>query len=50
LQLSETSLAEYEVNREKIKIDKDCIVAFRHAKETRCIISFERRVMKPVFE
>ena len=44
------SLAEYEIYREKIKTDKDCIKAFKHAEETRCILSHERSFMKPVFE
>lgn len=44
------SLAAYEVYREKIKTDKDGIRAFRHAEETRCIVSFERSFMKPIFE
>ncbi len=44
------SLAAYEAYREKIKTDKDCIRAFRHAEETRCIISLERSFMKHIFE
>ena len=44
------SLATYEEYREKITSDTDCLRAFEHAKETRCIISFERSFMKPVFE
>ena len=43
------SLADYEQYREKIKNDKDCIRAFKHAKDTRCIISYERSFMKPIF-
>jgi hypothetical protein len=44
------SLADYEVYRAKILDDPDCLKAFDHAKETRCIISFERSFMKPVLE
>ena len=43
------SLADYEHYRKKIKNDKDCIQAFKHAKDTRCIISYERSFMKPIF-
>ena len=45
-----STLAEYEVYRAKILKDPDCLKAFDHAKETRCIISFERSFMKPVLE
>jgi hypothetical protein len=44
------SLAEYEEYREKIKKDKACLKAFKQAEKTRCIISFERSFMKPVYE
>ncbi len=44
------TLATYEEYREKIKTDDNCIKAFKHAEETRCIVSFERSFMKPVFE
>lgn len=44
------SLAEYETYREKIKTDPDCQKAFRHAEQSRCIISFERNFMKPVLQ
>lgn len=44
------SLAIYEEYREKIKTDADCTRAFQHAEKTRCIVSFERSFMKPVFE
>ena len=45
-----TSLAAYEAYREKIKTDKDGIRAFKHAEETRCIIIYEGRFMKPIFK
>lgn len=44
------SLAEYEDYREKIKDDEECQKAFALARETRCIFSYERSFMKPVFE
>jgi hypothetical protein len=44
------SLSEYEVYRKKIQSDADCQLAFKHAKDTRCIISFERSFMKPIFK
>jgi len=44
------SLATYEEYREKIKTDEASIRAFKHAEETRCIFSFERSFMKPIFE
>ena len=44
------SLADYEEYRNKIKSDPDCQEAFAHAKKTRCIVSFERSFMRPVFE
>lgn len=44
------SLAEYERYREKIQTDPECQAAFRHARETRCIVSFERSFLRPVFD
>lgn len=44
------TLAEYEDYRKKMVIDSDCKIAFDHAEKTRCIISYERSFMKPVFE
>ena len=44
------SLAAYEDYRAKSFKDPDCIAAFDYAKETRCIISYERSFMKPVLE
>jgi hypothetical protein len=44
------SLATYEEYRELIKSDEDCQKAFAFANETRCIISYERSFMKPMFE
>ncbi len=44
------SLAEYEEYRKKIQDDPACQSAFQHAKDTRCVISFERSFMRPVFD
>jgi hypothetical protein len=44
------SLAEYESYREIIKTDEECKVAFDLAEKTRCILSFERSFLRPVFK
>lgn len=44
------SLAAYEDYRIKMAEDPECQEAFRLADETRCILSYERSFMKPVFE
>jgi hypothetical protein len=44
------SLATYEVYRERIKTDADCQKAIAYANETRCIVSYDRSFMKPIFE
>lgn len=44
------SLAKYEQYREDIKLDVDCQKAFDFASETRCILSYERSFMRPIFE
>ena len=44
------SLSEYEAYRVKSVDDAECIDAFKYAEETRCIISYERSFLKPVFE
>ena len=43
------SLAAYEEYREKMALDADCQEAFAYADKTRCIISYERSFMKPMF-
>ena len=43
------TLAAYEDYRLKMTKDPDCLKAFEHAEDTRCIISYERSFMKPVF-
>jgi hypothetical protein len=44
------SLADYEAYRIKILTDPDCLVAWAHAERTRCILSFERSFLRPVFD
>jgi len=44
------SLAEYETYRNDSFKDPECIEAFKYAKETQCIISYERSFFRPVFE
>jgi hypothetical protein len=44
------SLSAYEEYRLKMVQDPECQKAFRYAEETRCILSYERSFMKPVFE
>jgi hypothetical protein len=44
------SLAAYEEYRAKIPTSQECQEALEYAKNTECIISFERNFFKPVFE
>ncbi|WP_457571982.1 NIPSNAP family protein [Desulfovulcanus sp.] len=44
------SLAAYEEYRIKSMEDPECQAAFKFAEETRCIISYKRSFMKPIFE
>ena len=44
------NLAAYEEYRARIGNDPECQAAFKYAEETRCIISYERSFMRPVFE
>lgn len=44
------SLAAYEEYRKKTEDDPACQAAFQHARASRCIISYERSFMRPVFE
>ena len=43
------SLADYEVYRNRSVDDEACQQAFRYAKETACILSYERSFFRPVF-
>lgn len=44
------SLAAYEQYRNDSFADANCMTAFQYAKDTRCIISYERSFFRPVFE
>jgi len=44
------SLAEYEQYRKDSFEDPECMEAFQYAKDTRCILSYERSFFKPLFE
>ncbi|OEK04316.1 NIPSNAP family protein [Roseivirga misakiensis] len=43
------SLADYERYRIDSMNDKDCQEAYAYAEKTKCIISYERNFMRPVF-
>ena len=43
------SLAAYETYRSRSFSDPECLAAFALAKETNCIISYERSFFRPVF-
>lgn len=42
------SLAEYEAYRTQAEIDEDCQAAFAYARETRCIMHYERSFFRPL--
>jgi hypothetical protein len=44
------SLAAYEEYRNASFSDEACIAAFEYAKETECIVSYERSFLRPVFD
>ena len=44
------SLAEYERYRTAVKQDEVALAAWRFAEDTRCVVSFERSFMRPMFE
>jgi len=43
------SLAEYERYRTAVKQDDVALAAWRFAEDTRCVVSFERSFMRPMF-
>ncbi len=43
------SLADYEAYRQTMADDIECQSAFAYADETRCILSYERSFMRPLF-
>jgi hypothetical protein len=44
------SLADYETYRNQILTDEECLETFRIAEENKCILSYERTFLRPVFE
>lgn len=44
------SLAEYEQYRLDSFQDDECVAAFDYAKQTQCVISYERSFFRPVFD
>ncbi len=44
-----SSLSSYEAYRSKISTDPNCQAAFKYAEDTKCIISYERSFMRPIF-
>ena len=45
-----SSLAAYEDYRNQSFQDPDCQAAFQYARDTQCIVSYERSFFRPVFE
>jgi hypothetical protein len=43
------SLADYEIYRQRMAEDSECLAAFAYAEQTRCIVSYERSFMRPMF-
>lgn len=43
------SLAEYERYRNAVRNDESALEAWRLAEESRCVVSFERSFMRPLF-
>ena len=44
-----TSLAAYEKYRNESLLDNDCIQAYEYANKTKCIVSYNRSFLKPIF-
>ena len=44
------SLATYEEYRVKMALDEECQAAIKFAEENKCILSYERSFMRPVFK
>lgn len=44
------SLADYEIYRTHILMDEECLETFRIAEGNKCIISYERTFLRPVFD
>jgi hypothetical protein len=43
------TLAAYEDYRQRMAADHECKAAYEYAEKTRCILSYERSFMRPVF-
>jgi len=43
------SLADYEKYRTLSMNDRECISAYDYANQTKCILSYERSFMRPIF-
>lgn len=43
------SLSEYERYRDAVRSDEVALAAWRFQEQTRCVVSFERSFMRPVF-
>lgn len=44
------SLSEYEEYRSQMRTDKESLENLDYARKTRCLISYERSFMRPIFE
>jgi NIPSNAP len=44
------SLADYEIYRKRILTDSECQEMFKLADDTKCILSYERTFLRPVFD
>ena len=44
------SLAAYEEYRAKMSLDEECQAAFKFAEDNKCILSYERSFMRPIFQ
>lgn len=44
------NLADYENYRKLILTDKECLETFNLAEKTKCILSYERTFLRPVFQ
>ncbi|MCG9750498.1 NIPSNAP family protein [Vibrio brasiliensis] len=44
------SLAAYEIYRNDSFEEQECMAAFQFAKETNCVLSYERSFFRPVFD
>ena len=45
-----SSLSAYEAYRKKLAVSKECQEVLKKARENKCIVSYERTFMRPVFE